>query len=111
MLKVKKQYGYAKVLERLIDSAHRVELEHPANAYGGCQLQHLEYGEQLRWKRQHVVDVLERIGKFQVEHGAETGDADGQPPIKVLPVIEWSILGATATRARCPSGPIRGRAN
>ncbi|WP_289354666.1 23S rRNA (uracil(1939)-C(5))-methyltransferase RlmD [Paenibacillus sp. S-12] len=79
VLKVKKQYGYAKVLERLVDSPHRVELEHPANAYGGCQLQHMAYSEQLVWKRQHVVDVLERIGKFQVEQigTGETGDEIG----------------------------------
>lgn len=79
VLKVKKQYGYAKVLERLIDSPHRVELEHPANVYGGCQLQHMAYSEQLVWKRQHVVDVLERIGKFQVEQigTGETGDEIG----------------------------------
>ncbi|CAH8706537.1 23S rRNA (uracil(1939)-C(5))-methyltransferase RlmD [Paenibacillus thiaminolyticus] len=104
VLKVKKQYGYAKVLERLIDSAHRVELEHPVNAYGGCQLQHLEYGEQLRWKRQHVVDVLERIGKFQVEHGAETGDADGQPPIKVLPVIGMEHPWRYRNKSQMPIG-------
>ncbi|MCY7483779.1 23S rRNA (uracil(1939)-C(5))-methyltransferase RlmD [Paenibacillus alvei] len=79
VLKVKKQYGYAKVLERLADSPHRVELEHPANVYGGCQLQHMAYSEQLVWKRQHVVDVLERIGKFQVEQigTGETGDEIG----------------------------------
>lgn len=79
VLKVKKQYGYAKVLECLVDSPHRVELEHPANVYGGCQLQHMAYSEQLVWKRQHVVDVLERIGKFQVEQigTGETGDEIG----------------------------------
>ncbi|WP_197259342.1 23S rRNA (uracil(1939)-C(5))-methyltransferase RlmD [Paenibacillus dendritiformis] len=104
VLKVKKQYGYAKVLERLITSPHRVELEQPANAYGGCQLQHLEYGEQLRWKRQHVVDVLERIGKFQVEHGAEDGGADGQPPIKVLPVIGMEHPWRYRNKSQMPIG-------
>ena len=67
VLKVKKQYGYAKMLERLVNSPYRVDAEYPANYYGGCQLQHLAYTEQLRWKRQHVIDVLERIGKFHVE--------------------------------------------
>ncbi|GAC44099.1 methyltransferase [Paenibacillus popilliae ATCC 14706] len=104
VLKVKKQYGYAKVLERLIDSPYRVELEHPANAYGGCQLQHLDYGEQLRWKRQHVVDVLERIGKFEVEHGAETRVSDGQPPIKVLPVIGMEYPWRYRNKSQMPIG-------
>lgn len=31
---------------------------------GGCQWQCLKYEEQLRWKRQQVVDALERIGKI-----------------------------------------------
>lgn len=31
---------------------------------GGCQLMHLAYAEQLVFKRQRVVDALERIGKF-----------------------------------------------
>ena len=30
---------------------------------GGCRWQHLDYSEQLRWKRQQVQDALERIGK------------------------------------------------
>lgn len=94
VLKVKKQYGYAKVLERLADSPHRVKLEHPANAYGGCQLQHMAYSEQLVWKRQHVVDVLERIGKFQVEQtgkgevGTEAGVVSGKAVQAVEPDIE-----------------------
>ena len=29
---------------------------------GGCQYQHLEYSEQLSWKRQQVSDFLTRIG-------------------------------------------------
>lgn len=94
VLKVKKQYGYAKMLERLVDSPHRVELEHPANVYGGCQLQHMAYSEQLVWKRQHVVDVLERIGKFQVEQigtgeaGDEIGVASGDASHASEPDIE-----------------------
>ena len=32
---------------------------------GGCQLQHLPYGEQLRWKGRIVADALTRIGGLQ----------------------------------------------
>jgi 23S rRNA (uracil1939-C5)-methyltransferase len=30
---------------------------------GGCDLQHISYDEQLKWKRRFVVDALQRIGK------------------------------------------------
>lgn len=32
---------------------------------GGCALQHLTYEAQLRWKKQQVVDLFERVGKIQ----------------------------------------------
>ncbi|ASA25619.1 23S rRNA (uracil(1939)-C(5))-methyltransferase RlmD [Paenibacillus donghaensis] len=67
VLKVKKQYGYAKLLEVIEASSDRVTP--PCEIYdrcGGCQLQHLSYTAQLAWKRQLVVDNLQRIGKLQV---------------------------------------------
>ncbi len=68
VLKVKKQYGYAKLLTTLQESPDRVAA--PCAIYaqcGGCQLQHMSYEAQLRWKRQHVIDSLQRIGKLPVE--------------------------------------------
>ncbi|RAV14191.1 23S rRNA (uracil(1939)-C(5))-methyltransferase RlmD [Paenibacillus contaminans] len=67
VMKLKKQFGYAKLLEVLEASPDRVEP--PCTIYkqcGGCQLQHLSYEAQLRLKRQTVVDSLERIGKLAV---------------------------------------------
>jgi 23S rRNA (uracil1939-C5)-methyltransferase len=67
VLKVKKQYGYAKLLELLETSADRVDAPCPIyKQCGGCQLQHMSYEGQLAWKRQHVVDNLVRIGKLRV---------------------------------------------
>lgn len=70
VLKVKKQYGYAKLLEIVSASPERVGA--PCEVYkqcGGCQLQHWSYEAQLEWKRQHVIDNLERIGKLKVAGG------------------------------------------
>ncbi|WP_372008654.1 23S rRNA (uracil(1939)-C(5))-methyltransferase RlmD [Paenibacillus chitinolyticus] len=80
VLKLKKQYGYAKLLEVLESSPDRVGAPCPIyDKCGGCQLQHLDYTAQLKVKRQLVVDNLERIGKLKVakEADAEAGNAVG----------------------------------
>ncbi|GIQ68911.1 hypothetical protein XYCOK13_17350 [Xylanibacillus composti] len=71
VVKLKKQFGYGKLLEVVEASPDRVAP--PCSIYsqcGGCQLQHLDYEAQLRVKRQLVVDNLERIGKLSVMGGA-----------------------------------------
>ncbi|WP_169089738.1 23S rRNA (uracil(1939)-C(5))-methyltransferase RlmD [Paenibacillus sp. PL91] len=76
VMKVKKQYGYARLEELVLKSPSRVEP--PCDIFkecGGCQLQHFDYSAQLEWKRQHVVDNLVRIGKLKV---AGEGDAEGE---------------------------------
>jgi 23S rRNA (uracil1939-C5)-methyltransferase len=77
---VKKQYGFAELQEIVDPSEERREA--PCAVYdrcGGCQLQHLDYAAQLRWKRQLVADQLERIGKLKVAGfgGAEGGEGRG----------------------------------
>ncbi|HEX7058066.1 MAG TPA: 23S rRNA (uracil(1939)-C(5))-methyltransferase RlmD [Bacilli bacterium] len=63
---VKARYGYANLLELLKPSPDRVT---PPFSRGfdnsGCELLHMDYAAQLRWKRQTVIDCLERIGKFK----------------------------------------------
>lgn len=62
----KKSYGRARVLKLLSSSEHRVKPICPLfGKCGGCQIMHLSYEEQLKAKRQRVVDALERIGKFK----------------------------------------------
>ncbi|MEK3883966.1 23S rRNA (uracil(1939)-C(5))-methyltransferase RlmD [Paenibacillus sp. PL2-23] len=75
VMKLKKQYGYARLEELVQSSPDR--LQPPCDIFkecGGCQLQHLDYAAQLAWKRQSVVDNLKRIGKLQV--AGEDGHAD-----------------------------------
>lgn len=67
VVKVKKQYGYAKLLEVMKASPDRTAALCPIYAQcGGCQLQHMSYSAQLRQKRRLVIDSLERIGKLRV---------------------------------------------
>lgn len=79
VLKTKKQYGYAKLMELVQASPDRIGPPCPIyDQCGGCQLQHMDYTAQLAWKRQLVVDNLERIGKLQVA-GVPNAGAAGSP--------------------------------
>lgn len=61
--KMKKTYGFARLVEVLEPSAARVEPRCPvARQCGGCQLQMMEYGEQLKYKERKIYNNLKRIG-------------------------------------------------
>lgn len=93
VLKTKKTYGYAKMLELLEASSDRVAAPCPIyKQCGGCQLQHMSYAAQLAWKRRHVVDNLVRIGKLEV-----AGEGDGWA---VGNSVEGGTLGEAAGRAK-----------
>lgn len=65
LMKVKKHYGYGRLLEVLQPSPFRTEPKCPiARQCGGCQIQALAYPEQLRFKEKKVRGNLERIGGF-----------------------------------------------
>ncbi|MFR2467173.1 MAG: class I SAM-dependent RNA methyltransferase, partial [Clostridia bacterium] len=67
MVKVKRRYGYAKLLKILQPSRERVApLCQLAGRCGGCQLSHLSYGGQLRYKQNRIAQALERIGGLSV---------------------------------------------
>ena len=63
VLKVNKNYGFAKMLEIMEKSDDRVNpaCEH-ASRCGGCTLMHLSYEKQLIYKEQKVKNCLVRIG-------------------------------------------------
>ncbi|GHU44900.1 23S rRNA (uracil-C(5))-methyltransferase RlmCD [Clostridia bacterium] len=65
VVKVKKQYGYGRLLEIIEASPYRVEaacLVH--KQCGGCQLQAMSYERQLVYKKDLVTNNLRRIGGF-----------------------------------------------
>lgn len=65
VLKTLKKYGFAKVVEIIEPSPDRVDA--PCIYFdkcGGCQLQHLSYEGQLKWKESMVRNVMKRIGKI-----------------------------------------------
>ena len=66
VMKMKKNYGYARMMEILKPSADRVE---PKCAFhkqcGGCQIQALSYEKQLEYKKKKVLNNLQRIGGLE----------------------------------------------
>lgn len=67
VLKVAKNYAYGKVVEILVPADDRVRPICPvADRCGGCQLQHLSYPMQLKFKTTLVADCLTKIGNLNV---------------------------------------------
>ena len=85
----KKDYGYGRVEELLEKSPDRVDP--PCDIYGrcgGCQLQHLSYEGQLKYKQKQVKDALERIG--------------GLSGVKVLPTLGMEYPWIYRNKAQVP---------
>jgi 23S rRNA (uracil1939-C5)-methyltransferase len=99
---LKKQYGHARLLELVEESAERVmPVCSIYEECGGCQLQHLSYEAQLRVKRQQVVDNLQRIGKLDVAGEASEG-------IVVHPTLGMAEPWRYRNKAQVPFGEERG---
>ncbi len=65
IMKAKKNYGYARLMEVIQPSPFRVKPVCPsARQCGGCQLQALSYEQQLAFKEKKIRGNLERIGGF-----------------------------------------------
>lgn len=63
IVKKKKNYAEAQILELLSPSPHRITAPCPFSGWcGGCKWQFLKYEQQLVHKRQHVSDALVHIG-------------------------------------------------
>lgn len=66
VVKVKKNFGFGKLLEVAEKSADRVDP--PCNVYyqcGGCQLQHMSYQMQLQMKADQVANAMHKIAHFE----------------------------------------------
>lgn len=68
VMKAKKNYGYARLMEIVRPSKDRVSPRcRFARSCGGCQIQEMSYKKQLEFKEQKVKGNLERIGGFDRE--------------------------------------------
>lgn len=91
VLKVKKTYGYARLMKLIKASPDRREPACPLHrACGGCQIQALSYEKQLEYKEEKVRNQLVRIGGFS------------DPPL--LPVIGMEKPFHYRNKAQFPVG-------
>jgi 23S rRNA (uracil1939-C5)-methyltransferase len=79
IVKKKKQYAEARVDTLIKPSSFRVTPKCMYSGFcGGCKWQFLRYDKQLEYKRQHVVDSIERIGQI---HGVPVHPTIPSPEI------------------------------
>jgi 23S rRNA (uracil1939-C5)-methyltransferase len=96
IVKVAKSHAYGKLLHIIQKSPERVEPKCPFFKYcGGCQLQHLSYEGQLKYKTQLVRDAFERIGHLE--------------NVKVLPAIGMDEPWRYRNKAQFSVGLIEGK--
>ncbi|MBY0097894.1 23S rRNA (uracil(1939)-C(5))-methyltransferase RlmD [Mesobacillus maritimus] len=66
IIKVNKGYGIGRLIQIKEQSHFRVEIaKEDSHKYGGCQIQHISYEGQLKFKENQVRQVLTRIGKLE----------------------------------------------
>lgn len=87
---LKKNYAVARLIKVVKSSSERVKPFCPLyEKCGGCQLQHMSYPAQLKWKRQQVVDAIERIGKLR---GVEIFDTLGmENPLRYRNKMQFPV--------------------
>lgn len=68
-----KGFSEARILAMVEPAACRVKPRCPVfGRCGGCQWQHLNYSEQLRWKREILLETLSRVAKVKGPNVLET---------------------------------------
>ena len=109
VMKTKKNYGYARMLEIIKPSEYRVEPECPVERQcGGCQLQHCSYEKQLSWKEEKVANCLRRIGGVPVyteeEYKNTENAAETKTPIIMEPILRMDKPVHYRNKAQFPVG-------
>ncbi len=119
VMKMKKSYGYARLVRILQASEFRVEpVCGAARKCGGCQMQELDYARQLEFKENKVCNNLRRIGGFTdlvlVDEDGRRRDGDGGVDgdysgggIPVYPIIGMDEPWRYRNKAQFPFGKNR----
>ena len=106
-MKMKKNYGFARLVRVITPAKGRVEAKCPvARACGGCQLQELDYKEQLKFKEKKVYNHLKRIGGMEnLFLPEEAEQAEGvQDAVVMEPIIGMEDPWRYRNKAQYPIG-------
>ena len=109
-MKMKKNYGYARLVQVLKPAPGRIPARCPAaRACGGCQLQELSYEEQLKFKENKVYNHLRRIGGLEHLYRSQDRErAAGDPDAVVMePIIGMEHPWRYRNKAQYPIGTDR----
>ena len=119
VMKMKKTYGFARLIEVVEPSKDRVEPRcSVARQCGGCQLQMMDYEAQLRFKERKIYNNLKRIGGMEnlrlpgeecgsEDEGAGTGEragADGRKIVRMEPIMRMEEPWRYRNKAQFPFG-------
>ena len=115
VMKAKKNYGYARLMNVLTPSKDRIEevVCPMARKCGGCQIQEMKYPAQLAFKESKVRGNLERIGEVpgelldQIMHPVVGMDEEGMQPFRYRNKAQFPI--GTDKDGRVTAGFYAGR--
>ncbi len=106
VMKMKKSYGFARLVKVTVPSPARSEpLCSVARQCGGCQLQAMNYEEQLKFKENKVYNNLLRIGKLDgLPRVTEDVCRAGEEPEGFLPIMGMENPWRYRNKAQFPFG-------
>lgn len=107
VMKTRKRFGYARLLEIITPSPYRIEpVCQVARQCGGCQLQHCSYEKQLVWKEEKVRNCLNRIGGFLIKNSQDSLSEDEAAAgmIQMEPILAMDNPFHYRNKAQFPVG-------
>lgn len=110
-MKMKKNYGFARMVRVIAPAPGRTEARCPeARRCGGCQLQELSYPEQLKFKEKKVYNHLKRIGGLDKLYLPEERAVANHVPGAVVmePIIGMENPWRYRNKAQYPIGYDKG---
>ena len=106
-MKMKKNFGFARLIRVIWPSEHRVEEKCPvARRCGGCQMQAVAYEEQLRFKERKVYNNLKRIGGLStlLLPDERKREEAGEEPVRMESIIGMEYPWRYRNKAQFPFG-------